>query len=188
MENGAVSLVTASALPRSAGRAGLTEENLTHMRGIQAVRPARRLRRDRRRLTAYVGILLAAAVTWTAGAQQPAPAGNQAGNFTGGEVTTLKAEGRLSYYIFAPGARTKWHTHQGGQLILAEEGRGRTQIRGQAVRELRPGESVWSPPGETHWHGAAPDSSAKLYQISRGETTWLEEVRDSDYRSAPSTR
>jgi len=61
---------------------------------------------------------------------------------------------------------------------LAEEGRGRTQIRGQAVRELRPGESIWSPPGATHWHGAAPDGSAKLYQISRGETTWLEEVRD----------
>jgi quercetin dioxygenase-like cupin family protein len=143
------------------------------------------LQRPRRRVTVYAGILLAAALTWTAGAQQPAPpaAGNQASNFTGGEVTTLKAEGRLSYYVFAPGARTKWHTHQGGQLILAEEGRGRTQIRGEAVRELRPGESIWSPPGATHWHGAAPDGSAKLYQISRGETTWLEEVRDQDYRA-----
>ncbi|HEU4689273.1 MAG TPA: cupin domain-containing protein [Vicinamibacterales bacterium] len=153
----------------------------------------RYLLRDRRRTTAYLGILLAAAVTWTAGAQQPAPAGDQAAagqaaNFTGGKVTVLKPEGRLSWYVLGPGARTKWHTHEGGQLILAEEGRGRIQIRGQAVRELRPGESLWSPPGATHWHGAAPDSEAKLYQISRGQTTWLEEVRDTDYRSAPSTQ
>jgi len=154
----------------------------------------RYLLRDRRRMTAYLGILLAAAVTWSAGAQQPAPAGNQAAagnqtaNFTGGEVTVLKAEGRLSYYVLGPGARTKWHTHEGGQLILAEEGRGRIQIRGQAARDLRQGESIWSPPGATHWHGAAPDSQAKLYQISRGQTTWLEEVRDTDYRSVPSTQ
>jgi hypothetical protein len=44
-------------------------------------------------------------------------------------------------------------------------------------------ESTWSPPGATHWHGSAPDQSAKLYQISRGETTWMEAVRDEDYRA-----
>jgi quercetin dioxygenase-like cupin family protein len=132
----------------------------------------------------YAGILLVAGLTWTAGAQQQAPPTAQSSNFTGGVVTTLKAEGRLSYYIFAPGGRTKWHTHEGGQLILSEEGRALTQIRGQAVREIRPGEPLWSPPGATHWHGAAFDASAKLYQISRGETTWLEEVRDEDYRSS----
>jgi quercetin dioxygenase-like cupin family protein len=132
----------------------------------------------------YLGISAVAAVAWTVSAQQqppPVPA-TQASNFTGGEVTTLKAEGRLSYYVFAPGARTKWHSHQGGQLLLAEEGRGRTQARGEPVRELRQGESHWSPPGATHWHGASPDQSAKMYQISRGETTWLEEVTDQDYR------
>ena len=138
---------------------------------------------QRARFAVYAGILLAAGLTWGVGAQQAPPA-DQSSNFTGGQVTTLKAEGRLSYYIFAPGARTKWHTHEGGQLIMAEEGRGRTQIRGHAVEELRPGDPIWSPPGATHWHGAAPDSSAKLYQISRGQTTWLEEVRDEDYRAA----
>jgi len=145
---------------------------------------SRYLQRPRRRITVYLGILMVAGVVWTARAQQqpPAPAANQASNFTGGEVTTLKAEGRLSYYVFAPGARTKWHTHEGGQLILAEEGVGRTQIRGQAVKELRPGESTFSPAGATHWHGSAPTGSAKLYQISRGQTTWLEEVRDEDYK------
>ena len=136
------------------------------------------------RAAVYLGIFAVAALAWTVSAQQqppPAPAA-QSSNFTGGEVTTLKAEGRLSYYVFAPGARTKWHTHQGGQLLLAEEGRGRTQTRGEPVKELRQGESTWSPPGATHWHGAAPDQSAKMYQISRGETTWLEEVADQDYR------
>ena len=142
------------------------------------------LPQHRTRITVYAAILVAAGLTWTAGAQQPAPPADTSGNFTGGVVTTLKAEGRLSYYVFAPGARTKWHSHEGGQLILAEEGRGRTQIRGEAVRELRPGDSIWSPPGATHWHGSAPDQSAKLYQISRGQTTWLEEVRDDDYRGS----
>jgi quercetin dioxygenase-like cupin family protein len=50
------------------------------------------------------------------------------------------------------------------------------------VKELRPGESTFSPAGATHWHGSAPTGSAKLYQISRGQTTWLEEVRDEDYK------
>ena len=140
-------------------------------------------RQQRARLAMYAGILLAAGVTWGVGAQQAPPAG-QSSNFTGGEVTTLKAEGRLSYYLLAPGARTKWHTHEGGQLILLEEGRARTQIRGKALQELRPGEPIWSPPGAAHWHGAAPDASGKLYQISRGDTTWHEEVRDEDYRAA----
>jgi quercetin dioxygenase-like cupin family protein len=138
----------------------------------------------RRRPTVYLGIALAAGLAWTAAAQQQPPPADQSGNFTGGVVTTLKAEGRLSYYVFAPGARTKWHTHEGGQLILAEEGQALTQVRGQALRQLRVGEPIWSPPGATHWHGAAPDASAKLYQISRGQTKWLEEVRDEDYRSS----
>jgi quercetin dioxygenase-like cupin family protein len=144
------------------------------------------LQLGRRRAGVYAGILAVASVMWTASAQQPAPpATQQSSNFTGGTVTTLKAEGRLSYYVFAPGARTKWHTHAGGQLLLAEEGRGRTQARGQAAQDLGPGESTWSPPGATHWHGAAPGQSAKMYQISRGETTWLEEVSAEHYGAKP---
>ena len=107
----------------------------------------RYLRSDSRRVTVYLGLLMLAGLAWTAGAAQQPPA-NTASNFTGGEVTTLKAEGRLSYYVFAPGARTRWHAHEGGQLILAEEGLARTQIRGQEIRELRPGESIFSPPGD----------------------------------------
>ena len=138
----------------------------------------------RLRAAVYLSILVAASAVWIVHAQQP-PAGGAASNFTGGTVNTLKGEGRISYYVLGPGARTKWHTHEGGQLIMAEEGVGRTQIRGQAVRELKPGDSAWTPPGLAHWHGASPNASAKLYQIARGTTTWLEEVSDKDYTSAP---
>jgi 4-carboxymuconolactone decarboxylase len=139
----------------------------------------------RARALVYISIFAVASVVWVAHAQQQTPAAGQASNFTGGPVTTLKGEGRISYYVFGPGARTKWHTHEGGQLLLAEEGTGRTQERGRPVQDLRPGESRFSPPGVTHWHGSAPGQSAKMYQISRGQTTWLEEVSDNDYRSTP---
>jgi quercetin dioxygenase-like cupin family protein len=135
-----------------------------------------------RRRVCVLGLCLAAfaSAAWIGEPQQGSA--QQSSNMTG-HVTTLKGEGRISYYVFDAGARTKWHTHEGGQLLLAEEGLGRTQVRGQAVREIRPGESLFSPPGATHWHGGSPNQSAKMYQISRGETTWLEEVSEKDYRS-----
>jgi quercetin dioxygenase-like cupin family protein len=137
-----------------------------------------------RLLFARIGLCLAfvAALVWMPYAQQPE--GAPQSNFTG-TVNPLKGEGRISYYVFTPGSRTKWHSHEGGQLLLAEEGIGRTQVRGEPVQEIRPGQAVWSPRGATHWHGSAPGQSAKLYQISRGETTWLEEVSEKDYLSAP---
>ena len=63
-----------------------------------------------RRATVYLCILVVAGVAWTAGAQQPAAPAGTSSNFTGGPVETLKAEGRLSYYIFTPGARTRCAT------------------------------------------------------------------------------
>ena len=132
----------------------------------------------------YACLFLVATLVVMTGAQQPAvPPGG--GNFTGGAVETLTAEGRLSYYIFSPGARTRWHTHEGGQLILVEQGVGRTQLRGGPVRDLRPGDTAWSPRGVAHWHGASPGQTARLYQVSRGMTTWLEAVADADYNARP---
>jgi len=130
----------------------------------------------------YLCLTFVATLAWVAYAQQPQ--NTQQSNFTG-TVNTLKGEGRISYYVFTPGARTKWHSHEGGQLLLVEEGIGHTQVRGEPVQEIKPGQAVFSPRGATHWHGSAPTQSAKLYQISRGETTWLEEVSEKDYLSAP---
>jgi len=126
----------------------------------------------------YVCLFILASAVWIVDAQQ-APGGN----FTGGNVQTLMPEGRLSYYIFEPGARTKWHSHEGGQMILVEEGVGRTQSRGGPVRDLRVGDTVWAPRGVAHWHGSSPGQSAQLYQVSRGVTSWMEDVSDADYNA-----
>jgi len=139
----------------------------------------------RLRASIHVFVLLMAVLVWAAYAQETPT--STSSNFTGGKVTTLKGEGRISYYIFESGARTRWHSHEGGQLLLAEEGTGRTQVRGGEVKDLRQGESTFSPPGVTHWHGASPGRTAKMYQISRGMTIWMEAVADGDYL-APATR
>src|SRR5262249_40407347 len=57
---------------------------------------------------------------------------------------------------FEPGARTAWHTHPLGQTLIITAGRGRAQIWNGPIMDLRPGDVVWIPPGEKHWHGAAP--------------------------------
>ena len=62
--------------------------------------------------------------------------------------------GRVS---FEPGARTAWHTHPLGQTLHVISGIGRVQAKGGPIREIRAGDTVWIPPGEKHWHGAAPN-------------------------------
>src|SRR5437763_11166474 len=57
---------------------------------------------------------------------------------------------------FEPGARTAWHTHPLGQTLIVTAGCGRAQRWGGRIEEIRPGDVVWFPPGEKHWHGAAP--------------------------------
>ena len=60
---------------------------------------------------------------------------------------------------FEPGARTAWHTHPLGQTLIVTAGCGRVQREGGPVEEIRPGDVVWFPPGEKHWHGAAPTTA-----------------------------
>lgn len=74
--------------------------------------------------------------------------------------------------IFAPGSRNAtWHMHTAGQLIFAESGRGRLQIKGQPLRELAPGDSGYIPPGVMHWHGSAPNDSFTMTFINMGAST-----------------
>jgi quercetin dioxygenase-like cupin family protein len=65
---------------------------------------------------------------------------------------------RLNVVRFAPGARNAWHAHAAGQTVHVTEGIGRIRSRGGDVLEIRPGDTVCTPPGERHWHGAAPES------------------------------
>jgi len=87
---------------------------------------------------------------------------------------------------FEPGARTAWHTHPLGQTLLVTQGLGRVQRDGGPVEEVRPGDVVWFPPGEKHWHGAAPDVAMTHLAVHErdeaGSTvTWLEKVSDAEY-------
>jgi 4-carboxymuconolactone decarboxylase len=113
----------------------------------------------------------------------------QSPNFTGGTVTTVEenSKGAIAHFRFDKGARTKWHSHEGGQIILVEEGVGRHQIKGGPVVELKANETVYAQPGVVHWHGAAPDKGGVQFNISRGGITWLEEVTDKEF-SAPVKR
>jgi quercetin dioxygenase-like cupin family protein len=86
---------------------------------------------------------------------------------------------------FAPGARTHWHTHPLGQTLHVLSGAGRFQTWGEAVRVIRPGDTIWIPPGEKHWHGAAPDCAmvhlAMQEKLDGATVDWLEPVSDADY-------
>lgn len=91
---------------------------------------------------------------------------------------------------FEPGARTAWHTHPLGQIIIVISGVGRTQREGGPIEEIRPGDVVWFEPGEKHWHGAAPATAMVHIAIQESldgkAVDWLEQVSDADY-SASST-
>ena len=108
-------------------------------------------------------------------------------NATGGEVTKLddKSNPAITYFRFGPGARTKWHSHAGGQIILVEEGVALTQVKGGPVIELHAGQTTYVGPGVVHWHGAASDKGGVQYNVTRGEITWMNEVTDAEYKVKP---
>ena len=83
--------------------------------------------------------------------------------------------------FFTPGARTHWHTHARGQVLVVTSGEGRAQTRNGGGGRLTAGDVVWIPPGEEHWHGAAPGSSMLHMAISLGDADWLEPVTDEEY-------
>ena len=108
-------------------------------------------------------------------------------NFTGGTVTPVDIGKQPSIvsFRFGPGARTKWHSHSGGQIIFVEEGVARNQIKGQPVQELKAGETTYVGPGVVHWHGASPTAGGVQYNVTRGDITWGPEVTDAEYHVAP---
>ena len=86
---------------------------------------------------------------------------------------------------FEPGARTAWHTHPLGQTLIVTTGSGRVQRWGGSIEEIRPGDVVWFPPGEKHWHGASPTTAmthiAVQEQLDGKPVDWLEHVTDEQY-------
>ncbi|MCB9957866.1 MAG: cupin domain-containing protein [Rhodospirillaceae bacterium] len=90
---------------------------------------------------------------------------------------------------FEPGARTAWHTHPLGQTLVVTSGCGRVQRLGGPVEEIRPGDVVWIPPGEKHWHGGAPATAmthiAIHEKLDGSAVDWLEPVTEEEYLADP---
>lgn len=90
---------------------------------------------------------------------------------------------------FEPASRTAWHTHPLGQTLYVTDGVGLIALRGAAPRVIRAGDTVWIPPHEEHWHGAAPDTGmthiAMQEALDGSVANWLEHVSEKDYSAPP---
>lgn len=101
------------------------------------------------------------------------------------------APARISGAIvtFEPGARTAWHKHPLGQLLIVTAGSGLVQREGGQVCEIRPGDMVWIEPGERHWHGASSTTAMTHIAIAEAldgkSIDWMEPVADAQYEAAP---
>ncbi|MDO4557796.1 MAG: carboxymuconolactone decarboxylase family protein [Planctomycetia bacterium] len=148
---------------------------------------------------AQIEAILAVVATQVMGLEQVSsfPLGEEntgyAQYFTGKSyLAPLTQDERLNVPVanvtFEPGCRNNWHTHTGGQLLIAVGGVGYYQERGKPSRRLLPGDVVEIPPDVDHWHGAAPDHWFAHLAIAcnpqTSQTTWLEPVSEEDYQSA----
>ena len=106
--------------------------------------------------------------------EAPAP-----GRVTGASVT------------FEPGARTAWHTHPLGQTLIVTAGCGQAQRWGGPIEQIRPGDVIWIPPREKHWHGATATTAmthiAIVEHLNGKAADWMEKVSDEQYHSEPKT-
>ena len=124
-------------------------------------------------------------------ADKSSPRRGPAASFTGtvwqDPVIECEAPARLrvNRVSFEPGARTAWHTHPLGQTLYVLSGVGRIQALGGPVRTIRPGDTIWIPPGEKHWHGAAATTAVThiaIHEDLAGKAVdWMEPVTDAQY-------
>ena len=129
---------------------------------------------------AFASALVLTAV-WTGRAQQQG-AGATPPRFTGTSTAMDGKDLTIARRRFEPGARTYWHSHDRGQLLMVEQGRMRTQKRGKSMLELGVGASDYTPPNIIHWHGAA--ANEPLVQINvgfGGGSKWFADVTDAEY-------
>jgi quercetin dioxygenase-like cupin family protein len=130
---------------------------------------------------------------WTFQRSGSRPSGNGPAEYFTGTVridplfeASQPARVRGASVTFEPGARTAWHTHPLGQTLIVTSGLGFAQRWGGAIEEIRPGDVVWFPPGEKHWHGARPDTAMTHIAVQEAldgkAVDWLEQVSDEQYR------
>ena len=109
-------------------------------------------------------------------------------NFTGtvwSDTVLSRADGLVVVTVmFEPESRTRWHTHESGQVLFVTHGEGYVTTRDGVGAVVRPGDVVHFAPGEEHWHGAGPDTVLVHTAISIGATVLLGAVTDAEYAHA----
>ena len=116
-----------------------------------------------------------------------APAEHFSGTARRDPLIQAEAPGRVAtgFVTFEPGARTAWHTHPAGQILIITAGRGWVQREGGPREEVTPGDAVWFPAGERHWHGATATTAmthiAVTESVNDSAVTWMEHVTDEEY-------
>ena len=131
-----------------------------------------------RRVAVLVGLVALLIVSTRA--QQPPPANPP--RFTGKTETMDSKDLSIARRRFEAGARTAWHSHDRGQLLMVEEGRMRAQQRGKPIREFGAGESEYTAPNVVHWHGAAVGQALVQLNVGfGGGAKWFEDVSDAEY-------
>jgi 4-carboxymuconolactone decarboxylase len=145
------------------------------------------------RLTAFLTLMALQTVVLTRSGSRPVERAPEA-NFTGDvrverlfeAIDPSHSSGGL--VTFAPGARTAWHSHPAGQILIVTTGAGRVQLWGRSFEEMRSGDVVTIPPGIKHWHGASPQSSMThlgITEVRDGVAVqWMEKVTDEQYNGA----
>jgi quercetin dioxygenase-like cupin family protein len=149
-------------------------------------------------IAATISIALLGAVPTYAQKMEVSPNGSRSSSkgpaeyFTGsviveplfGAKDDMQSTGGL--VTFEPGARSAWHTHPAGQVLIVTSGTGWVQEEGGEKREIKPGDVIWTPPGVKHWHGATATnfmSHIAITNMADGKNVdWLEKVSDEQYR------
>jgi quercetin dioxygenase-like cupin family protein len=102
-----------------------------------------------------------------------------------------EAPARVSgaFVTFEPGARSAWHNHPLGQILIVTAGTGWTQCEGGPIVEIRAGDTLWCPPGHKHWHGATPTTAMTHIAVQEAldgvAVNWMEKVTDEEYLKGP---
>lgn len=141
------------------------------------------------RVKVMTSLVAAGVLVLIVGQQSEMTTAAQQSNFVGGNPSQLDAKAvRTLRLRFPAGSRSNWHSHSHGQLLMVEQGRGRTQERGGPLLEMGAGQPWFTKAGIEHWHGAAPDQDAVHLTIYEGEVKWLEPVSDGVYKTAPAKK
>ena len=140
-----------------------------------------RFRSARSRLSLLFAVMLTFSLLWFLSTPEDTVVAAQS-NFVGGDPSRPDSTDiRALRLRFEAGSRSNWHSHANWQILMAEEGRGQTQERGQDIQDLRLKRPIYTGPNVVHWHGAAPNEHMVQLTFVSGQTSWQDPVSDEEY-------